>query len=305
MLEIWYRIVEFVAPFEWAHYDFMKNALLAVLLLTPLLALIGTMVVNYRMAFFSDVLGHSALTGMALGVLAGAKDPVWGMAAFMVALAVVISLFKETTRAAFDTVLGVFFGVVVAFGIMILSRGGNFAKFASYLIGDVLSVSPNQILGLLAVFWAVCFYWIFFGNALVLIAVSPVLAFSRRIPIFLIQVSFAVLLAIVVAFSVRLVGILMINSLLVLPAAAARNLARDVRGYTFLAVVFSLASGVTGLLLSYFWGTSAGATIVLAAAFLYALSWGMTFFKVKIQKPERRSAKLADRLMAPRGKRAG
>jgi zinc transport system permease protein len=277
MLELWYRFVELTLPFDWAHYAFMKNALLALLLVTPVFALIGTMVVSNRMAFFSDVLGHSALTGIALGVLLGVRDPLWSMISFMVILSVLISLFKESTRASFDTVLGVFFGAVVALGIVILSRGGGFAKFTSYLIGDILAISPSEMTGLAILFLAVVGYWIFWGNKLVLISVSPILAHSRRMAAFWIQTSFVMLLAAVVAFSIQLVGILMINSLLILPAAAARNLAHDIRSYTFWAIAFSLLSGVAGLLTSYYADTACGATVVLFAALCYVLSAAVHF----------------------------
>jgi len=153
---------------------------------------------------------------------------------------------------------------------MILSRGGGFARFSSYLIGDILAVTPQQItfLGLLLVL--VVAYWFLAGNALVLVGISPTLARSRNVPAFLIETSFTLLLAVVVIFSIRLVGILIINSLLILPAAAARNLASDMRGYTLWTLGISFVCGFAGLIASYYWGTAAGATIVLFAAACYA-----------------------------------
>ncbi|MFA7000871.1 MAG: metal ABC transporter permease [Candidatus Omnitrophota bacterium] len=272
MLELWYRLVDFALPFEWAHYAFMKNALLAVLLSAPLFGLVGTVVVTNRMAFFSDVLGHSALTGIAAGLWLGTGDPLVGMIAFMIVLSVLITLFKTATRASYDTVLGVFFGAVTAAGIVLLSRGGGFAKFTPYLIGDILAVEPSRLYTLAALSSAAALYWFCLANKLVLISVSPVLAFSRRVPALWVQLSFGVLLAVVVGFSVRLVGILMINSLLILPAAAARNLARNVREFTTWSVAISLVCGVAGLLASYYWGAAAGATIVLFAACFYGVS---------------------------------
>jgi len=270
-MDLWYSILD-VFPFDWTHYVFMKNALLAVLLISPLFALLGTMVVSSRMAFFSDVLGHSALTGIALGVLLGLPDPLWAMVLFMAGLAFVVNYFKRATDASFDTVLGVFFAVVVALGVVILSRGGGFAKYTSYLIGDILTVSPEQIGRFILLFVLVLGFWFALGNQIFLISINPFLARSRKVPVFLLQTLFTVLLAVVVALSSRLVGILMINSLLILPAAASRNLARNIQSYTLWAVLASTVSGIAGLILSYYWGTSSGATIVLCSAGIYVVS---------------------------------
>jgi len=265
-------------PLEWMQYAFMKHALLAVLLATPLFALMGTIVVNNRMAFFSDVLGHSALCGIALGILFGIGEPLWAMIGFMVFLAIVMNYFQQLTETAFDTILGIFFAAVVALGVVILSRGGGFSKFTTYLIGDILTVTPNQIQVLAVLFLIVLIYWVFFGNSLLLVSVNSVLARSRGIPAFWIQTSFTILLAVVVACSIRLVGILIINSLLVLPAAAARNLARDMRSYTWWAITISLFSGVMGLISSYYWGTASGATIVLFAVLFYLFTVFFSLF---------------------------
>ena len=127
IIEAWYRLVE-ILPFSWEHYEFMKNALLAILLVSPLFALLGTMVVNNRMAFFTDVLGHSALTGIAIGVLLGFHDLTLSMIAVAVVLAVVINLLKDTTRASMDTVLGVCFAFIVALGIVIFDQFQNLVE---------------------------------------------------------------------------------------------------------------------------------------------------------------------------------
>jgi len=269
MLELVYRAMEQCLPFEWARYDFMKNALLASLIVAPLFALLGTMVISNRMAFFSDVLGHSALTGIAIGVLIGLKSPLSSMIIFAVAIAVFFTVFKNATRASPDTVLGVFMATTVALGIVILSRGGGFAKYTVYLIGDILAAPPGQLALPAFLFILVVCYWIIAGNAMALLCVNPSLARSRGLPVTLMETSFAVLLALVVASSIRLLGILIINSLLILPAAAARNVATSMRSYTAWAVGISLASGITGLLASYYLGTASGATIVLCAALFY------------------------------------
>jgi zinc transport system permease protein len=271
IIEIWYRLIDLL-PFGWAHYIFMKNALFAVLLVTPLFAVLGTMVISNRMVFFSDVLGHSALTGIAIGVLLGFKEPMLTMIIFAVILAVGINLLKNATRASVDTVLGVLLAFIVALGIVILSRRGGFVRYTSYLIGDILSVSPKEIAWFFLIAVITLVYWRMAINSMVLTSVNPSLARSRGINIFLVETGFTVLLALVVIVSIRLVGILIINSLLVLPAAAARNLARNMYVYTLGAVIISVISGIFGLIVSYYWGTASGATIVLFAAGCYSVS---------------------------------
>ncbi|MDD5567959.1 MAG: metal ABC transporter permease [Candidatus Omnitrophica bacterium] len=250
----------------------MKNALLAVLLVTPCFGLLGTMVVNNRMAFFTDVLGHSALTGIAIGVLLGFYDPTLPMVVLAIFLAIGINLLKDRTKASADTVLGVLFAFIVALGIVILSRQGGFVKYTSYLIGDILAVSPQQVTWFFAIAIVVLLYWYLVGNSLILTSVNPSLARSRRINTFFVETSFTILLALVVVISIRLVGILIINSFLVLPAAASRNFARNMHSYSLGAVIISILSGITGLIISYYWGTASGATIVLFAAGCYAIS---------------------------------
>lgn len=272
MIDTWYKLVDVLLPFEWGQYLFMKNALLAVLVITPVYALMGTMVVSNRMAFFTDVLGHSALAGIAIGVLCGIHDPTWPMIIMAVCLAILINIFKGWTRASTDTVLGVFLAFMVALGITILSRQGGFVKYTKYLIGDILAVSPSEIFWLVLIFLAVLIYWCVVSNALIMTSVNSSLARSRRIKVFLIETSFTILLAVVVMLSIRLVGILIINSLLVLPAAASRNFARNTRAYTLWAVIFSVISGVVGLVTSYYWGTASGAAIVLFCVGCYVLS---------------------------------
>lgn len=269
MIEYAYLAIEQCMPFEWARYDFMKNALIATCLVAPIFALLGTMVISNRMAFFSDVLGHSALTGIAIGVVMGLANPLPAMIAFAVLLAIAFTVFKHITRASPDTVLGVFLAATVALGVVILSRGGGFSKFTVYLIGDILAVTPAQIkLLLLLLAVAVC-YLLAAGNAMSLICVNPSLARSRGLPVILIEMSFALLLALLVSSSIQMLGILIINSLLILPAAAARNVATSMRSYTAWSIGISMTSGIIGLILSYYWGTASGATIVLCAAVCY------------------------------------
>lgn len=272
-MELIYDIIETVLPFSFARFDFMKNALLAVLLVTPLFGMLGTMAVNNKMAFFSDALGHSALTGIAIGVALGIGDPLVCMLTFGIVFGLAIRKVKSGTKASSDTVISVFSSVSMALGIVILSGSGGFAKYSSYLIGDILTVSPAYV-GLMAVVLAgTYFVWYFIYNDLLLLSVNPSLSSSRGIKNALTENIFVVILAVAVMLSIKQIGILTINSLLILPAAAARNVSSNSRQYLVLSTVISLFCGIAGLVISFYAGTAAGATMVLIAAAVYFVTY--------------------------------
>ena len=272
-MELIYDIIETVLPFSFARFDFMKNALLAVLLVTPLFGMLGTMAVNNKMAFFSDALGHSALTGIAIGVALGIGDPLVCMLAFGIVFGLAIRKVKSGTKASSDTVISVFSSVSMALGIVILSGSGGFAKYSSYLIGDILTVSPAYV-GLMAVVLAGTYIvWYFIYNDLLLLSINPSLSASRGIKNALTENIFVVILAVAVMLSIKQIGILTINSLLILPAAAARNVSSNSRQYLVLSTVISLFCGIAGLVISFYAGTAAGATMVLIAAAVYFVTY--------------------------------
>ena len=272
-MEAIYNVLGVLLPFEWMDHIFMKNAFLAVLLVTPLFGLLSTMVVSNRMAFFSDSLGHGAFTGIALGALLGAVSPLASLIIFSLVFALLITYIKNHSRTSTDTIIGVFSAAAVALGLMLMSRGGGFNKFSSYLIGDILSVVPEDLLSLAIVFVLVTIAWAFLFNQLLVLSVNASFARSRGIRAFFTESLFASLLAVVVAISIQWVGILIINSLLVLPAAAARNVAANVKQYHAVSVGTAMFSGITGLVLAYYFNMAAGASIVVVASAVFFITW--------------------------------
>lgn len=249
-------------------YGFMQNAFLAVLIITPLFGLLGTMIVQKKMAFFSDALGHSALTGIALGVVFGVRDTNLTMIVFAVVFALLLNYIGEKV-AAFDTVISVFSSCSVALGLAILSAGGNFSKYSSLLVGDILSITPGEILYLLGIFAFTLVFWCFCFNYLHAASIHRTLAKGRHIPVKLMENLFAVVMAVIVMLSIKWVGILIINALLILPAAASRNISENMREYHFFSLVFSLFSGILGLFISYYTNVATGPMIVIIASVLY------------------------------------
>ncbi|MDD2647644.1 MAG: metal ABC transporter permease [Eubacteriales bacterium] len=264
-----YGIMDAILPFSFLKYDFMKNAFLAMLLLTPMLALLGTMAVSQKMAFFSDALGHSALAGIGLGILLGSQSDLVSMLVFGVVWALLIGYVKQRGTSSSDTVISVFSSVSIALGLLILSRGGGFAKYSTLLVGDVLSVTPSDILWLLLALAGVAAVWVLLYNRFLLTALNEPLAMSRGVGTKSMDYLFMVIVAIAVMLCIKWVGVLLINALLILPAAAARNVTRSSRSYTFLSVIISVVSGVLGLVLSYSINASAGSAVVLVSAVFY------------------------------------
>lgn len=270
-MSVWHALIMSL-PFEWAQYEFMHNALLAVLLVSPLLALLGCLVVNNQMAFFSEAMGHSALTGLALGALLGLADPTMTIVGFAVLLAVAMFLLRRYSAVPADTSIALVMAVVVALGVVLLSRGGGFAKYSRYLIGDILTITPGELGWLAVLSGLVGCVWLFLFNAFFFVSLNRSLAASRGLPAAWLEAVFSVLVAVVVSVSIPWVGLLVINSMLILPAATARNLSRNTRHYVLGSVVISLLSGILGLVSSYYWNTATGATIVLWACAFFAVS---------------------------------
>ena len=252
----------------------MKNALLALLLMAPLFGLLSTMIVTGRMSFFSDALGHSAFTGIAIGCICGAAAPTWVAVLFSVIFALLFSFVRSRSNQAADTLIGVFSSAAVALGIFVATLGGgSFTKYNKYLIGDILSITPGEIGMLALVLLAVIVFWVICANRLTLTAIHPQVASSRGIPVGLSQAIFTVAIAVVVTLAISSVGLLILNSLLVLPGASARNVAKNLKQYHLLSVVFALSAGLAGLVVSYYWGASAGAAISLGLALIFAVTF--------------------------------
>ena len=272
-MSIWYSLLELL-PVEMLRWDFMKNALLALLLMAPLFGILSTMIVTGRMSFFSDALGHSAFTGIAIGCIVGIAFPLGAAVLFSLAFSLLFSFVRSRSRQSADTLIGVFSSTAVALGIFAATLGGgSFTKYNRYLIGDVLSISPTEIGMLALVLVFVLVFWFLYANRLTLSAVHPQLASSRGVPVGLSQTLFTAAIAVVVTLSISSMGLLILNSLLVLPAAASRNVARNIRQYTLLSVLFALAAGIGGLIVSYYLGCSAGAAISLLLAAIFAVTF--------------------------------
>lgn len=272
-METIYNILEKILPFSWVSYDFMKNAFIAIILITPLLGMVGTLIVQKKMAFFSDALGHSALTGIAIGVVLGVSDTNISMIVFAVLFALLLNKIKSKQGIESDTIISVFASCSIAIGLIVLSYQGNFNNYSALLIGDILSITPGEIKALLVVFIITFILWGVLYNKMLFVSLNSSLARSKGIKVNLIENIFVVLIAVIVMLAIKWIGILLINALMILPVAAAKNISTNVRQYHLFSVIFSLFSGICGLLVSYYMNVACGPVIIVYASILFFFSY--------------------------------
>jgi zinc transport system permease protein len=265
---------------------FMQRALLAALCLGPLCALLGVFVVARRMAFFSDTISHSALAGVALGFWWGFIDPTLPMIGVSLLVAGAMIWLKERTELLTDTIMALLLSGSVALGVLLLSllRNPNAqGELNRYLFGDIVAISWRDVWiggALLGVVGVGFFLQL---SPMTLLAAHEDMAHVCGVPVKRLNYLFVFVLTLAVAMSIRLLGIILVTSLIVIPPASARSLSRNLRQHIVLSVVFGLLSGVGGTLLSYQFDVPCGSTIVLTSIGFFLLS--LTLGRFRSEKP--------------------
>ena len=215
------------------------------------------------MAFFSDAMGHSALCGIAVGVLFGFTNHSLSMIFFAIFFSVLLNFVKDRTSYGTDTIISVFTSIALALGLTLLSFSGSFNKYNSYLVGDILSITKQEIIYLFVCFILVILLWIFSYNKINAESINRSLSKSKGINGKLYDYIFSAFVSVVIMLSIRWIGVLLINSLVILPAAAARNISSNTRQYHIWTVLFSMVMGISGLIMSYYIHVPTGPMIVL------------------------------------------
>lgn len=276
-----YDLISRILPFESMQMRFMQQALVGLLLLAPMVALMGVQVVNFRMAFFADAISHSAFTGVALGLIL-AISPHWTMPAFGLLVGLTIIASQRRSALSTDTVIGVFFSGVVAFGLAVVSRDKGIARdIQRFLYGDILTIGNNDIWAMITLLTILIFFQVYGYNRLLYIGLNPVVAKVHGVRVAVYQYVYAGLLSLVVIFSVWAVGVLLVTAMLIVPAAAARNFARSSGSMVWWALLVSVSSAIIGLLISaQDWArTATGATVILVAFIWFLVSSGIAVLR--------------------------
>lgn len=259
------------AMFEHA---FMIRGLLAALLIGPMLGAVGTLVVSKRLVFFIQTVGHASLTGVALGLLLGEPlgQTYGGLYGFCILIALLMLYIKNRTRASADTVVGVVLAQILGLGIVMLvlvTKQFNIHQVEAVLFGSLITINDEDIVLLAATAGLVAASLILLFNAAMLISFNPIMARARGLDAVLLDYVFVVVATLVVVASLKMIGALLVLVLIVIPAAAAQNLAVNLRGFFWSSVVFATISSVIGLLISGVWPIPTGGAIVLIASLLF------------------------------------
>ncbi len=266
----------------------MRRALLGVALLAPLCALLGVFVTARRLAFFSDTVAHASLAGIGVAFLLGLQEPTPGMLAVSLVVAAAIVWLREQSGLSNDTIMALLLTGSVATGTVILSRLHRFGgDLHQVLFGDILGIGSMELwlaAGLLA-FVVIAARWAL--SPLSLIAANEELAHVSGLPVRWFNYGFVVLLTLTVTVTIRLVGILLVGALLIIPAASARMLSRNLRQEIILAVVMGLVAGVSGVLASgWVEDLPCGSAVVLASLLLFLGSLGIRRFIQRGRRPQ-------------------
>lgn len=258
--------------FELFTLPFFQRALIIGILLGGLMAILGVIVVLRNMSFFSDAIGHSALAGIAGGLLLGI-DPFWGGFFFALLVAIGIAAMKRISTLSLDTLLGVFFSAFVALGVILITLvPGYQADLISFLFGNILTVTRADVAlsVVIIVVTVVALMWA--GKGFISIALDPALAKAEGVPVARYELILLLLLAGTIALSIKLVGVVLVTALLIIPAASAKNVASSLASMFGFSIFFSFISVVVGLLGSAVINTPSGPTIVLASSVLFIVS---------------------------------
>lgn len=252
-------------------YEFMQRALIGVVCVGVLCAVVGSFIILRDLAFIGEGLAHGSLAGLAGGYLLR-QDLYLTGSVFAVGLALLIGFVRERAGVGFSTAIGILFSASAATGILLISLSRWPAQdVTSYLFGNVLAISPADLRTVVLVTAAVLALVLGLLKELVALSFDRELAATAGVPTTALQYLLLVLTALTVVVTLQTVGVILVTAMLVIPAAAAYQIARRVPAMLALAALFGVASGVVGLYLSFYWRLASGASIVLTAVALFAL----------------------------------
>jgi zinc transport system permease protein len=275
-------------------YAFVVNGLLCAFVIGPLLGGIGTMVVAKRMAFFSQAVGNAALTGVAIGVIIGESytAPYMSMFSFCLLFALFLNFSKNRTKMSADTLIGVFLSISLAIGATVLlwvSAKVNTHILDTVMFGSILTVNDTDMNVLLATTLLTAITALPLYNRMLLASLNPSLAHVRGIRVHLLEYVFVLLVTILTVACVKIVGAVLVEALLLIPAAAARNLTRSLRGFVLTSIAFSTVSCIVGIYapMRFDLPLPSGGAIILTAAILFIVTMA-----VRMALPRYREASL-------------
>lgn len=256
-------------------YEFVINALLCSLIIGPMLGCVGTMIVAKRMAFFSQAIGNAALTGVAIGVLIGESytAPYVSMFSFCLLFGIVLNYVKPRTKMSADALIGVFLSISLAVGaslVLYVSARVNTHILESVMFGSILTVNDLDMNVLIVITVITLIVGLPLYNKMLLGSLNPSLAQVRGINVQAIEYVFIVLVTLITVACVKIIGAVLVEALLLIPAAAARNLCRGLGSFVYTTMALATISCIGGIYIPMQWDIpvpSGGAIVMVAASF--------------------------------------
>ena len=255
---------------DYFKYAFVINSLLSALFIGPILGGLGTMVVTKRMAFFSESIGHAALTGIALGVLLGEPydSPYIMLFTYCIIFALLINFTRNRTKMSSDTLIGIFLSISIALGgtlIIFVSSKVNSHMLESVLFGSILTVSDRDIIVLFFSTILLILIVIPNFNKMLLSSFNTNLAIVKGVRVKFLEYMFILLITLVTVSSIKIIGASLVEALFLIPAASAKNLSKSIRTFFVYSILFSLISCILGILLPLYFDITipSGGSIIL------------------------------------------
>lgn len=267
-------------------YDFMRRALVVGIMLAIIIPMIGLVMINRKTSMIGDALSHSSLAGIAMGLIFSI-NPMWTSLVFCVLGAFAIDIIRKKFKDFGDMATA----IIMSFGIGLAAILSDFAKggksFESYLFGSITTVSSDDLILVGIIFTLVVLMSLYFYNALLFISINPIMARLAGVKVRMVNSVFTFLTAITIAISAKIVGALMITSLMVIPVATSLLISDSYKKTYILSLIFSVIFMVLGITLSFYYGLKPGGAIVMVAIATLALVAIIRIIKNKLKKISR------------------
>ncbi|MEX2446601.1 MAG: metal ABC transporter permease [Dehalococcoidia bacterium] len=262
-----------LTPYE---FEFMRRALLALAMVSVVGAVVGAFVVHKGLAFSGDALAHSTLAGLAIAFVSGGNVSLGALGAAVIT-ALGIGWTRERARLSSDTAIGIVFVAMFAFGILLISRGSGYTPdLFSFIFGNILGVSGADLAGAAALGAVLLLFVLATYREQLMVAYDPAMAAAAGVPVRFFQYALLVMIALAVVVALKAIGIVLVNAMLIVPAATASLLSRRLTSIMGLAAGFGLLASVVGLHISYYANVAASAAIVLVACAVFLLTLGVS-----------------------------
>jgi zinc transport system permease protein len=259
--------------FELLQYEFIRNALLAVLLASIACGIIGVYVVVKRMVFISGGIAHASFGGVGLGYFLGV-NPIWGIIPFSILSALVMGLVSKRTRIPEDTAIGILWALGMSLGIVFIGLSPGYAPdLFSYLFGNILTVTSVDLIIMLILDLVIIMVVFLFYKEFLALSFDDEFATVVGVPTVKLYFLLLCLIALTIVVLMKVVGIIMIIALLTIPAAISKQYTSNLKKMIFISILLSAIFGLGGLWLSYQLNLASGATIVIVSGIGFILSW--------------------------------